>query len=468
MKILFIQTRNDIRILKEPSTPLGLLYLASVARQKGHLTYLSICSNREGSIKEILTKIRKQSIDVCALSSYTAQILNQYHLMHTIKEYSPNCKIVFGGPHASALPQKTMEECEAIDYLIYGEGEITFGELLDGLTRRNSLEGIDGLVYRDGAEIIANKPRDFMDDLNTLPYPAHDLFLPFLPEDGRHAIVITSRGCPYNCEFCYKGIFGLKYRRRCPENVIEEIKILVKQYNVRFIAFADDLFALNKEWLSRFYTKIEENKLNFWWECMGRVTSYSNADCLQMKKYGCVLINYGIESGNDEILKSIGKKTNVAQIRTAIRTTKEAGIFTRGFYIFGHRNETLKTMEDTLNIALENKTDSAIFFTMVPFPGSKAYSYVPEKLRYRWDLFYDCKKTGFRPISICQLSPEIIWKFSSKAIARYYGSLFYFRRVVLNAKIPKIERREALLYWLCGILARFFNIRFKLLFDLMR
>lgn len=446
---------------REPHPPLGLLYLASSLRMKGHTPYFHIW--RESEIYDsIVEEIRRKEIDVCCLSLYTSQILLQFRLMEKLKEQIPITKIVIGGPHASALSKITMEECPYIDYLVFGEGEETICKLIEAISINKAVDDIKGICFRKGDQVITTIPRPLIMDMDTIPFPAYDLFLPYR---GTYASIITSRGCLHNCEFCYKGVFGSTFRRRSPENVVEELKILVNDYGFKHIYFADDYFDMDSNWLEEFYEGIESHNIKFTWSCMGDIMIANEYRYRRMKEHGCIQICFGIESGNEEILKGIGKNITKEDIKNAIRAARKAGIITRGFYILGHRMETEHSLKDTIAFALQERVTSGIFYIMSPFPGSMAYQYVREGLKYRWDLYCSQQKIGYRGISICSISPDTLWNYWRKAVARFYGNISYLWDILFHIDISRRERKEAIKFWLFGVIARFTHIKIKRLYD---
>ena len=434
MRILFI---NPAGFGTNEYPPLGLLYLASVAKRNGH----EVDFFDEGIDKSelnIVGYVRKQKPDIVAFSLYTVNLIDSYRLIKKISELNPRPIIITGGPHATALPEKTLQECPEIDYLIYGEGENTFIELLEALEEGKEVKNIKGIYYHNNRIIMHTEPRPYIKDLDSLPFPSYDIIqkyhypMDMVVKGKRVATVITSRGCPYHCAFCNKAVFGDEYRRRSPKNVVSEIKELISK-GIDEIYFVDDLFAFNKKWLLGFYEELDKEKIRIPWKCLGRVGTLGYNDFKAMKEHGCYVIELGIESGNNKILKDIHKKITIEEAEKTIREAKKAGLAVHTFWILGHRLDTEETIMETINTAKRFNSDFISFFILVPFPGTEVYKFVPEELRYRWErIGYYHKDTS--PISICKVSSQRLLELEEKAFLTYF---LRFRYIIDNILFTK-------------------------------
>jgi anaerobic magnesium-protoporphyrin IX monomethyl ester cyclase len=298
---------------------------------------------------------------------------------------------VLGGPHVTALQEEILELQPEIDYVVVGEGELTITELCQMLEHADREPSqIQGLVYRaaDGT-VQATPRRDLIKDVDSLPFPARDLV--DMSRLGTHkyidvgrvsATMISSRGCPFKCAFCSSHItMGKVYRFRSAQNVLAEIDELVSRYRVNHIAFEDDTFTLNRDRLETICQALIQRKYDLTWYCLSRVESMDLELARLMRRAGCRMVSFGIESGNPDILQKIQKKISLPAARQAIEATYQAGLRSQCTFILGFPFDTQKTMADTLHFAQELSPTIAIFFALVPYPGTEIYQYLPEALR---------------------------------------------------------------------------------------
>lgn len=307
--------------------------------------------------------------DIVGISSLTHEICSSAELAERIKRASPKTKIVIGGAHATALPEETMETFRVFDYLVYGEGEETLYELIKALENGDKLEKIKGLVFRKKDKVIINEIRTGEQELDKLPFPAWHLF----PQAEEYPI-ITARGCPFNCIFCMRA-HGKKVRNRSVNNVVKEMDMLGNKYRAKYVYVYDETFTLLKDRTAEICNGMIKKGLNkkFKWEAETRVNCIDLDTLKSMKKAGCVLVKFGIEAGNPEILRSAKKGITIEQAKKAVKMAKKAKLRTQGLFILGHPNETKKTMKDTVNLAVKLNTSTVAFGIMTPYPGTEVY-----------------------------------------------------------------------------------------------
>ena len=438
MRILFI---NPAGFGTNEYPPLGLLYLASVAKRNEHEVDF-FDEGIDKSESNVIEYVKKQKPEIVAFSLYTVNLIDSYRIIKKISKLNPRPTIITGGPHATALPEKTLQECPEIDYLIYGEGENTFIELLEALEEEKEVKNIKGIYYHNNGIIMHTEPRPYIKDLDSLPFPSYDVIqkyhypMDMVVKGKKVATVITSRGCPYHCAFCNKAVFGDEYRRRSPKNVVSEIKELINK-GIDEIYFVDDLFAFNKKWLSDFYKELDKEKIRIPWKCLGRVGALDHNDFKAMKEHGCYVIELGIESGNNEILKDIHKKITIEEAERTVKEAKKAGLAVHTFWILGHRLDTEETIKQTIDTAKRFNSDFVSFFVLVPFPGTEVYRFIPEELRCRWErIGYYHKDT--LPISICKVSPQRLLELEEEAFWHYF---LRFRYIIDNIIFTKSRLR---------------------------
>ena len=450
MKILLINPSGGY-IHEYP--PLGLLYIASFLRDAGHIVGFfdeGAKSKTGSSLFDFATQFNP---DIYGIALYTTNALETFKKISLIKKQSPKCVIIVGGPHATVQPERTLEECKNIDYLVCGEGENTTKELLDALQNNGNVLSVDGLYFRANGNIQKTPPRELIKDLDSIPFPMYELIEDFhyvfdpLKVGNKLATLMTSRGCPYDCTFCAaKAVWQGSFRRRSPENVIQEIKLLMNKYGYDELYFMDDLFAVNKRWLDKFYILKQENLINAPWKCLGRVDLLAYNDYKKMADSGCYLIQFGVESGDDKILEDINKKITTLQVTGAFSQARAAGLNTYAFFMLGHRLDTYETILKTINFAKKLCPDFLSFFCMVPFPGTKMYDLIPEESKYDWSrIMYSDWGRDLPPIQISSVDSKDLLAFEQQAYGKIYVSMRYVLKNMIfsksNKKLLRIKYR---------------------------
>ncbi|MBI1850269.1 MAG: cobalamin B12-binding domain-containing protein [Planctomycetes bacterium] len=372
-----------------PYPPLGLAYVAASAERAGHkVRVVDMGAVRRGTTDdELVDHVRRVRPDVVGIYNNIALYRSVYRLLPKLRPYTR--LLVAGGPQATLLPEESIEN--GFDVAVRGEGDLTFAELLDSLDDGRPLEGILGISYRgrDGA-FHNNDFRPDVRDLDALPYPAYHCFdlERYYGGDGSampEGRVLTSRDCPAKCTFCYLKAVPSEFRLREPEKVLEEILWLRKTYGTWKIDFADDTFPSTHERIDRLLDLIIEANLGLTWSCTTRIDAVSRPVLEKMKRAGCWFIAFGVESGDDQSLKRLGKKLTTQMAYETLRDAKEIGIHTRANFMFGYPWETPETIDATLNFMrrLEDKVDyfmpQGLFH---PLPGTALFN----KYREQFDL----------------------------------------------------------------------------------
>ena len=363
MKVLLIQPNSTKHVNKEFESlqyPLNLGLIAAVLIRADHDVKLIDLNVMDS--KKLLDYVMEYSPDVVGVTAMTSTITRAKEIITQIKNYNGHIITVLGGVHASALPVKTMEEIDKLDYLVFGEGEVTIVELLASL--KGDISRVDGVVYREGTRIIKNKSRALIKDLDTIPYPPRDL-VPmelytkhhvtrgFSRENYKIIEIITSRGCPNQCIYCAGHInYGNTMRFRSYENVIGEIDACIEKYGINHVSIEDDTFTYKKELVTKLCAYFKKN--NITWNCYARVNTVNYYLLKLMADSGCKKISFGVESGSEIILKKIKKHITISQVIEAITSAKKAGIrYIEISVILGsYPDETLadvKKTEDIIN-----------------------------------------------------------------------------------------------------------------------
>jgi anaerobic magnesium-protoporphyrin IX monomethyl ester cyclase len=308
-----------------------------------------------------------------------------------LKIMNPGAVIVSGGGLATTNSELLFAETE-VDITVVGEGEQTMLDLARAIERGGDLSEIPGTWFRRNGSIVANETRKNIVNLDKIPCPAWDL----LPMDiylrnsiwgdvannssgflkdvkvTRSMNIISSRGCPFSCRYCYH-LFGQSdYRLRSVNNVADEIEILVDCYGVDFIGFVDDNMMASKTWLYEFCNLLETKKFPITWGCHGRVSTADPETLQRMAEVGCVWIGYGIESGSQRILDAMNKRSTIKQAKQAITNTRKAGIYANTTFIFGYPGESLQSIRETVEFKKEMGLKCGSFFA-TPYPGTQLY-----------------------------------------------------------------------------------------------
>ena len=299
---------------------------------------------------------------------------NYKKLVKQIRSINKEIIIIAGGPDASSRPDYYLLNNLA-DIVVIGEGEKTCFEILTN----SNLEDINGIAYLKNNELIKNPPCERIIDIDELPFPDRGKdYYKYKAGilDSRYPssmTLITSRGCPFNCIYCDRSVFGSKVTYRSNDNIIEEMEFLIKSYNIRTFCFFDDIFTIKKDKTLEFCNKVIEKKLNIKWKCMGRI-GLMDMDLLNtMKKAGCYRIEFGIESSSPEILKKMNRKTDLDQIIDTVNATKNADIEVNANFILGFPTESSKEMQETIEFIHKINLDSILLSQFVLYPGLKAF-----------------------------------------------------------------------------------------------
>lgn len=368
---------------------LGLLMLGAVLRKAGHLVRIVDASAQGLGYDETLVDIKKTRPDIVGLTAVTPSIIKTARLASMIKDIYPALPIVIGGPHFTAVPEETFRDYPVFDYGVIGEGEDTVIELVEALSTGRMPSHVPGVTFRENGKIRFTPHRPPIKKLDSLPFPAWDLLDGF-PSRYRPAIfkykrlpsthIISARGCPNKCIFCDTSVFSRQIRFHSSEYVLEMVDFLVRNFKIREVIFEDDQFLVRKERVAKICEGFLRAPWSISWCCSGRVNSVDDPALLQlMRRSGCWQINYGIESGNQEILDFAKKAITIDQIEKAVRLTHEAGILSKGYFIFGLPYETKETMENSIRFAKSIPLSDVSVFMLTPFPGSKMYEIAEER-----------------------------------------------------------------------------------------
>lgn len=362
--------------------PQPLIYLGSYLRENNFECRL-IDANALGlSLDETVNEILASSPRYVGITSPTMLISTAGKIVKKVKENDPKIVTIVGGPHITAVPQETMALYQDIDIGVLGEGEITLVELLSSLENRRGPDSVKGIIYRENGNLKTTSARPFIKDIDILPFPAWDMLPDILKYYQQSAArinrlpnvsIVSSRGCPFQCIFCARNVFGNVTRTHSADYIIRIIKYLKKKYKLRSISFEDENFVIYKRRLIEFCNRIIEEKIDITWDCASNVNAVDPQILTLMKKAGCWQINYGIESGCQRVLDFIKKGTKLEKIEQALKMTKDVGIITKAYFIIGHPTETHESIQETIDFIKRIPLDVFQMSFMIPLPGTELY-----------------------------------------------------------------------------------------------
>ena len=445
--------------------PLGLCQVAGCLAAAGHEVILADASAEKLDEPGFIKRVKVSGAVALLFTATTPQVNMVGKVAERVKQENPDIRIVLGGPHASALPRRTLQEFSGLDAVVIGEGDEAANELLKYFESDKKMKQPPGTCVRQKGQILIGPDRDWIRDLDALPLPMFD----GLPLDsyGRFFIrrklkklpVHTGRGCPFRCAFCYRGM-GDKLRTRSVAFVIEEIKRDIKDFGVQQIIFTDENFGLPQSRAFELCENLIHSSCQISWICETHATSLNAELAKIMKAAGCEQVHIGVESGDPEILKTSGKGATLEKVRGAIDAAKQAGLFIQANFIIGHPGETEQSARATIDFARSLGANRCGFAIMVPFPGTKVYN-LAEKgeggyrlLSENWD-FYG-KQFGYA-LELVKLPRHRLVQLQLKG---YTATLGRLTELAANGFFPDI--RTLMTFGLIFVWSLYESIRYKL------
>ncbi len=384
----FFKPRRDRSVFRFP--PLGISYIAASLHAAGHFVTLLDCTF-EKNRNEALAKALAVKAEIVGIYCMVTMLDDSLWFARQLRQQTR--LLLAGGPLPTCDPVPFLEQ---FDIVVRGEGEQTILDLLDAYPEDSNLAEIPGIVYRkraglDGdAEVVYTKDRPFAKDLDSIPFPARELlpnaqYIRYARKKYGYSIttVMSTRGCPYHCEFCSNVIFGGSYRERSPGNLVDEIEAALRLGYDR-ISFADDVFTMKKDRVVSVCEEILQRGLRFQWECLGRVDSLDDSTAIKMKQAGCTRIYFGIESADENILQLMKKKITPGQALKAVETARAAGLEVGAFFILFYPGDTNDTVLRTLHFATSLPLDYLGLSMPYPLPGTALFERVRSRINRDW------------------------------------------------------------------------------------
>jgi anaerobic magnesium-protoporphyrin IX monomethyl ester cyclase len=374
--------------------PVGLLYIAAYLRREESSCEVKIYDSQveERPFEELLGEFRP---DLVGITCQSALVYSTLETARVVKAKLPQSRVVVGGVHASLRPQDLLAS-PLIDVVARGEGEESFLELVRALGCGRALDGIAGISFKrplpdGGCETVSTPDRPILDNLDSYPMPALDLvpieryrISPDMRTGSRLGLIITSRGCPYDCVFCANKLLTKRtYRLRSIASVLQEIEYYLEHHQITQLMIFDDNFAVNKkrtlELCAEFVKRGYPKKFSWWTEA--RVDVLDEEILRAMKQAGCSIISLGLESGNQRLLDLIKKNITLEQTRTTVELIHKVGIKSRASFILGLPTETREESQRTIKFAYSLPLDQVRFSIATPFPGTELWDVAVEEGR---------------------------------------------------------------------------------------
>lgn len=414
MKVLLINPPRENEIIgNNPSIieeergynpPLGILYIAGYLEKHTNHDITVVDAQVEAlDYNALARKIREVSPDVVGVTAMTLTLIDVVKTVNIVKGTDKDITVVLGGPHVHLFPEETIN-LKNIDYLVLGEGEETFRELLDNLHDKSALRRLPGLVFKEHEEIVHTDTGRTIKDLDSLPFPARHLvpykkYTSLLSRGKVVTTVFTSRGCPYKCSFCDRPHLGKVFRARSAGNVVDELEECTGMGIHEFL-FYDDTFTVNRKRVINICDEIVRRKLDIGWDIRARVDTIDEELLVHLKKAGCRGIHYGVEAGTEKILKVLNKNITVRQVKEVFDLTRKHGIPILAYFMIGSPTETKDDIYSTFRVMKELHPDYVHMTILTPFPGTRVYRDGLEKgiiKRDYWREFAKNPAPGFVP-----------------------------------------------------------------------
>jgi anaerobic magnesium-protoporphyrin IX monomethyl ester cyclase len=401
--------------LKKP--PLGLAYLAAVIRDEHEVKIIDFDIE-----KADWRHFPYQTFDVVGISAETAKYPASLRIAAVAKDRG--AIVVMGGPHVSFLDGDALKS-GVVDFVVRNEREHSFASLLKSLRGEISLETVRGLSYLKNGELTRTEDSPFIEDLDSLPFPARDLLPLHLYGsriEGRPTTtMMTSRGCPFTCNFCSSSrLFGHRWRARSVESIFEEMEMLHRKYGFSALSIMDDTFTVGVDRAVKLSEKLQTKGWDLVWSVLSHVSVVvRNPDMFRkMARAGLRSVFVGFESGSQEVLEGYRKKGTVKESYEAMRILKENALKVTGSFIIGALNETREMIKETIAFAKRLNPDSAQFTILTPYPGTKLYEQVTDRIFCTdWEAY-----TCLHPVlNLDYLSPRELKSLLAEAYLSFYG-----------------------------------------------
>lgn len=431
--------------------PLGLAYLASLTKNlpDAHLDIIDT-TFLPNPLEYLARHFSRRRYDVVGISAMTSQIRDAFSVARLVRKQLHECMIVLGGPHSTVLPEHALS-CDAVDIACIGEGERTWPLVLENLTAPWK---VPGLACRRDEEIFFSGPGSYIEDLDTLPHPAYDLFdmkrylrswaqVDAVSPALRGVNIIASRGCPFSCSYCQptlRKIFGDRMRFHSPGYIVDMLNALVSAHGINAFFFQDDTLNARQDWVRNICRELRESRLGLLWGCNLRADLVELDLLKEMKNAGLRKVNLGIESASDRILSEVyQKRITVSQVRRAVRTLKSLDLRVHGYFMLGAPTETREEIEATIRLSRELDLDDAMFSVTTPLPGTCLHQKTHDLVKRDYGEFDYYKHSVYDDETV--LKDRELKRLRRRAIFGFYLSPKRFARISMQALSPRGLRK---------------------------
>lgn len=438
---VFYSSGEMSRLTSLVSPPLGLLYIGRALEDEGHKVEL-LQLLTEKYPKEKLIKSLK-SVDAVGISVSSEYYQDAAHIAKIIKEYDLSIPIIIGGPHCTFHPQESLTHIPTADLCLEGEGDYAIKDVAKSLEGIKKLSEVPGLFYREKGKIKSGKPNRIIRDLDSIPFPARHLVYKYdygkiyntYMFKPKLTSMITSRGCPFRCRFCVRHTLTHRtYRQRSAENVVKEIQEIVGKFKSVFIT--DDNFLADKKRAHKIMDELIEIGTNIDILVMGaRVDSAERDLYKKMKKAGVKYLEFGLESGNQDVLDFYNKKITLKQIRKAVNLSREMNFVTTGNFILGAPIESEKHFKKTIKFASSLPLDIAFFFPLMYMYGSDLWDEAVQNGNITGRDFFSVRANS--RMGLGNFTKEELENICKKAFRSFYLRPSYVARQVLRSILRK-------------------------------
>ena len=420
--------------------PLGLICIASSLFDAGYK--VNIFDFMLYTKEKFIEKIKVFKPQIIGMSFTTPLINEVAEISEIVKNINKNILIVGGGPHCSSFPESSLKET-SIDIAVIGEGDFTILELASG----KDFSNIKGIAYRKNNKIFVNERKDFIKDLDSLPFPVYHLFefdkycvSSMIAKKNPAAWLETSRGCVYNCIYCNKTVFGKTFRVKSPERIVEEF-IRLKKYGFKEVFIADDGFTTDIDRAKKICQLLIENKVNLAWSTLNGIRA-DRVDIELLKKMkdaGCYRIYFGIESGSQHVLNKIRKGITLEQIRHAVKLAKKVRLEVVGYFMLGLPEETEKTMQETIDFAKSLNLDLAKVAITIPLPATDLFNELEQKGLIK---SHDWEKFKFHSVpSMIYEHQNVSWETVEKYYRKFYKVIYSRPQVIFRIIMRSLKNK---------------------------
>lgn len=383
MKILlthgyFLHEDPKEKEIMKPYPPLGLLYISAYLEQQGYDN--EIFDSTFSDIETLKQRLLASPPDVIGIYTNLMTKLNVLKLIQFIKAQQLTTRIILGGPEVRNHKENFLKH--GADVIVFGEGEETMLQLVKSFETNSDITGIAGIAYKDATgAVIVNTERELKKEVDLLPLPNRkkiDLQLYFNAWKNAHGQSVVSintmRGCPYDCKWCSRAVYGQSYRRRSPAHVVAEMKWLKEQYSFDMIWFVDDVFTINYPWLREFVAELKKENVSIPYEIITRADRMNRQIIELLKESGCYRVWIGAESGSQKIIDAMSRRVKVEQVRDMINLSKQYGLQAGTFIMLGYPGETQEDIAETLHHLKVSDPDLFTLTVAYPIKGTPLYT----------------------------------------------------------------------------------------------